>query len=99
MNPFSNLLGSDSTFMVSLHFPRERVVRNISRHDFEGMKKKLLIANDKDISSSLDQSNQGYASDSDGDDCEDCDGEPMWPDTGDVNEFPELIDARRIKKT
>lgn len=82
--------------MITLHFPRERVVRNISRHDFDGMKKKLL-ANDKDTNSFPDQSTQGNASDSDSDDSKDSDSEQMWPNTGDMNEFPELIDASRIK--
>lgn len=74
------------------------MVRNISRHDFEGMKKKLLIANNTDTSSA-DQSNQGKASDSDCDNSKDSDSETVWPNTGDMNEFPELTDVSKIKLT
>lgn len=74
------------------------MVHNISRHNFEGMKKKLLIANNKDKSSSPDQRNLGDVSDSDSDDSENQESEPLWPDTRDVKEFPELINASRVKK-
>ncbi|XP_050713231.1 3'-5' exoribonuclease 1-like isoform X3 [Eriocheir sinensis] len=79
--------------------PGERVVRNVSCHEFEGMKKKLLIANETDTSTPPDESNQGNESDSDCDESNGSDNEPLWPDTGDKNEFPDLINAGSIKRT
>lgn len=79
--------------------PRERVVHNISRHNFEGTKKKLLNANDKSNHSSPDQRNLEPVSDSDCGDSKNQESEPLWPDTEDVMEFPELINPNRIKKT
>lgn len=98
-NQFLQYCGTpDNVFTIAIHFSRERVVRNISRHNFEGIKKKLLTANDKDTVSSTDHKNQGNGSDSDCNDSHDSDGESVWPDTKDVNEFPELPGASRTQR-
>lgn len=79
--------------------PRDRVVNNISRHNFNGSKKKKqLVGNDKNCYSSPDQSNLGNVSDSDCDDSKNEESEPLWPDTGNVKEFPDLVNADMMKK-
>lgn len=86
-------------YLISFYFPRDRVVNNISRHNFNGSKKKKqLVGNDKNCNSSADQSNLGNVSDSDCDDSKNEESEPLWPDTGNVKEFPDLVNADMIKK-
>ncbi|XP_063885772.1 3'-5' exoribonuclease 1-like [Scylla paramamosain] len=79
--------------------PRERVVNNITRHNFEGIKrKKRLVANNTNSNSSPDESNLENVSDSDCDDSKNEESEPLWPDTQDVKEFPDLVNANVMKE-
>ena len=61
-------------------------------------KKKQLIGNNKN-NSSPDKSNLNNESDSDCNDSKDEESEPLWPDTGDVKEFPHLVKANVMKET
>ncbi|MPC19030.1 3'-5' exoribonuclease 1 [Portunus trituberculatus] len=83
-----------------IYNPRERVVNNINRHNFEGIKKKhRLVGNDKNDNSSPDQSNLGNVSDSEYDDSKHEESEPLWPDIGNVKEFPDLVKTNVMKET